>query len=1246
MDLTPEQLARLSPAERQELAQIEAELAQQKDLEQGRAEAAAVHPTAPREPNGFSLSRVVIGAGKDIIENTAEMARDVIKTGQQLGRKLGGKADLINLPDGEISLGELEGEDNAGMAENLARGILGFVVPYTGWAKAYKVAKASTWLGSAGRAALAGSTTVALHQDPQEANLANVLRDTFKIDSDTLDYIASGEDENQVIARLKAAAVDIPVGLATDGLFKLGGMGIQAYRRWRGEAAEARGIIDAANATYAVKRPAPETPGETVEVRAPEAVDEPFDASKHIRIKTNADGTPAESLDDFLKRMSGVESLDEQALRELGAIVHDDPENALLRLGLDPAKIDWAEYANPEGMKNLADSMRRLYERVGQGLGRTGIRVDEFALHSAARAMAADAEVMRDLFGRTSGLAEVFMGARMFVGGHSHKLLDAATRTLDALKRGGADKEALWAEFLQDFYRHAYFLGALRGAGTEVGRALRALRFVASKNPKQAEKMADELAEKAAAPASKEPQLEASDTYHAVLNMEDDAERMMLLSKLLEKEGDIGKLSQYVRAKNGSALRRLGLASKETIGNLFSIATAGLNVASGLSILSMRAMGRFMAAGVRGTAGLVSEAQAREARIALADAWAYTDGALTAWRPAVRSVINVLTKELSNELFVSLDNLGMKQLAKRAAEWHRKAARELGDRSFERIDMDTSARDFAYNTADRRKFEELVESHDLGTLTEHSLKWLARAGGQAVNAVGTASRMGTILFINAPDQFVGSMAARAGAQSYAIRHAARAAAELGLEGKELTKYLKAHVAALTEDVDGWAPESAYLEGAREAALRAGKEEAREILFQDPMDFAANRALSKLHHQSAYIHWLIPFFHTPVRIMERTAIDYTPLGIFKDRIWEAITRGTPAERDQALTQITLGTLLMGYSVQAAMADKATGTDGGWQGIGRLARDQFTVQIGGDDWEYLRFDPKGTLLGLGATIVDFMDLIDPADPEREAQEAASDLWAAGVFAVAANVLSKTYLESVDRFMALAETDGRSPESYSGALRRYAESVFARRLVPGAGIQKGIAQTVDPWTRAALTFQEKMVANTLGSGTLPQKHDWLGEPVPLNLGERFLGLAVAPSETDPLRKELASLPAQARLPRRDISGVKLTAHQYERLLELRGLVRDPRNNNMTLRETLESLVAHPRWSGATKWEKAHQVKVYTQDYTRLAKEQLKREDETLAKRVERKERDTDNKKNGLSDEERRAANEQLGRELGLTE
>lgn len=1243
MDLTPEQLARLTPAERLELATLRSRKAQEKDLEQGKAEAAAVHSRTREETEGFSLSRVVIGAGKDVIENTAEFARDVIKTGQTIGRKLGGTADTFDLPEGEISLGKLEGEDNAGVAENLARGILGFIVPYTGWAKAYKVGKAATWLGAAGRAALAGSTTVALHQDPQEANLANVLRDTFKLDSDALDYIASTDDENQIVSRLKAAAVDIPVSLATDGLFRLGGMGIQAYKRWRGEAAEAKGIIEAMNGTQAIKRPAAK-PDDAVEVKAPDVIDEEFDASKHLRIKTNDDGTPAESLDGFLKRMSGVEELDEMALRELGAIVHDDPENALLRLGLDPAKVDWAEYANPEGMKNLADSMRRLYERVGRGLGRTGQVVDEASLHSAARALATDAEVMRDLFGRTSGLAEVFMGARMFVGGHGHKLLDAATRTLDALKAGGADKEALWGEFLQDFYRHAYFLGALRGAGTEVGRALRALRFVARKNPKQAEKMADEMVKDAAGPASKDPQLDASDTYHAVLDMEDDAERMMLLSKLIDKGADIGALSQYVRAKNGSALRRLGLASKETIGNLFSIATAGLNVASGVSILSMRAMGRFMAAGTRGALGIVSEAQAREARIALADAWAYTDGVLSAWRPAVRGVVNVMTKELSNELFMSLDNLGMKTLAKRAAAWHDKARKELGVQNFERIDMETSSRDLAYNTADRRKFEQMVESHDLGTLTEHSLKWLARAGGQVVNIGGSLSRAGTILFINAPDQFVGQMAAKAGAQSFAIRHAARRAAELGLEGKDLTKFLKAHVATLADDVNGWSPNSSYVEGMREAAAGAGEHEAREILFQDPMDFAANRTLSKLHHQSAYAHILIPFFHTPMRIMERTAIDYTPLGIFKDRIWEAIMRGTPAERDQAITQITLGTLLMGYAVQAAMADKAVGTDGGWQGIGRLARDQFTIQIGGDSWEYLRFDPAGTLLGLGATVVDFMEVLDQADPEQI--EKGKQLMAAGIFAVAANVLSKTYLESVDKFMSLAETDGRSPESYSKAVRAYAQSVFARRAVPAAGIQKGLQQTIDPWTRSALTFQEKMVSNSLLAGDLPQKHDWLGEPVKLNVGERFLGLAVEPAETDPLRKELASIPMSAKLPQRNLKGVQLDARQYERLLALRGQVKDPKNGNLTLRETLERLISDPRWESATKWQKEAVVQLHTKDYSKLAREQLLSEDENLAKRVLRKEIDTDNKKNGLSDEERRAANEQLGRELGLTE
>jgi hypothetical protein len=66
-------------------------------------------------------------------------------------------------------------------------------------------------------------------------------------------------------------------------------------------------------------------------------------------------------------------------------------------------------------------------------------------------------------------------------------------------------------------------------------------------------------------------------------------------------------------------------------------------------------------------------------------------------------------------------------------------------------------------------------------------------------------------------------------------------------------------------------------------------EAKGALFQDPLEFGALRA-SPRHGHTPFIHLLVPFVKTPLRILERTAIDYTPLGLLKDRVRADIMAG--------------------------------------------------------------------------------------------------------------------------------------------------------------------------------------------------------------------------------------------------------------------------------------------------------------------------------------------------------------------
>jgi hypothetical protein len=69
---------------------------------------------------------------------------------------------------------------------------------------------------------VAAGAVVDATMNPEQTNLANTMRDVFGIDNPTLDALASEPDDNRLVARFKAAAVNAPVGLAADAIMESG----------------------------------------------------------------------------------------------------------------------------------------------------------------------------------------------------------------------------------------------------------------------------------------------------------------------------------------------------------------------------------------------------------------------------------------------------------------------------------------------------------------------------------------------------------------------------------------------------------------------------------------------------------------------------------------------------------------------------------------------------------------------------------------------------------------------------------------------------------------------------------------------------------------------------------------------------------------------------------------------------------------------------------------------------------------
>lgn len=391
----------LTPAEAEELRRLEAELSEYEELERGRKAADAVQRRVEKapKPRPFSIYRATVGALKDA-------AQGVIDTGFDLvGSMIGGRADpvlppaltaLRLIPQGtrnavgtaftaqkaQAQLPALEGEENAGTAERVVRGIGSFLVPYAGWARAVGVARGASWLGRAGRSMVAGGATDFSQYDPVSGNIANALRDGFGIDNVLLDSLASEEDDDILAQRTKAALASAPVGLAADALFEGAFRMVKSYRAWKGTAEEAEEAVAsirdglsldpaARNLPVPVREPVADpfgaraTADSSADAAFTEAPGRAFDPATDIKI--DRDVTDFEDVLDFLKRKAGDPEIDETMLGRFAEnLMFGDPENALAKLGIDPAKLDFSKFDDPDMLGRFQRGLGEVYAHIPQ----------------------------------------------------------------------------------------------------------------------------------------------------------------------------------------------------------------------------------------------------------------------------------------------------------------------------------------------------------------------------------------------------------------------------------------------------------------------------------------------------------------------------------------------------------------------------------------------------------------------------------------------------------------------------------------------------------------------------------------------------------------------------------------------------------------------------------------------------------------------------------------------------------------
>lgn len=307
-----------------------------------------------------------------------------------------------------------------------------------------------------------------------------------------------------------------------------------------------------------------------------------------------------------------------------------------------------------------------------------------------------------------------------------------------------------------------------------------------------------------------------------------------------------------------------------------------------------------------------------------------------------------------------------------------------------------------------------------------------------------------------------------------------------LAHRQVTKEIKEGVTASSAYDDRFAhlvnnpPEAVRMEAVAEAAYRT--------FTSPPGDLT--RAFHRFVGSVSGGKYIFPFVNTPANIT-KFFFERTPLAPLTRKFRNAMAKGG-ADAELAATRMALGTTALMFAVDMGLQGHVTGSGpskadrserqtkmrGGWR--------PRSVRIGDKFIAYNRLDPMGFTLGVGADIAEW--LMNNDQPTEDDMAAATEGFAAGVFAIASNLFSKTYMKG----MSLMVEAVNDPVGYGEIWMNQ----FAGSFVP-TGVRE-IAQGMDPVKRQVTNMWEAMQSRVPGlSQGLPAQRDLWGREISYRSG-----------------------------------------------------------------------------------------------------------------------------------------------------
>lgn len=363
------------------------------------------------------------------------------------------------------------------------------------------------------------------------------------------------------------------------------------------------------------------------------------------------------------------------------------------------------------------------------------------------------------------------------------------------------------------------------------------------------------------------------------------------------------------------------------------------------------------------------------------------------------------------------------------------------------------------------------------------------------------------------------------------------------------------------------------------------EEARYLTFTKDLERGTlGSAIQGATQAWSPLRFILPFVRTPTNILafafERTPGVFVP-GVLKEerkRLLEGVKGSDPIAKAQAVGKMSTSVLMSGVFLDTIVNNREYITGGGpkdeaeKKALRATGWQPYSFKIDGKYYSYQRLDPFGTILGVGADLVD-QGIRAPRDFD---QSGLDKVFSALTLTFVRNVTNKSYLSGIQMF-----TNAMSdPERYGDRLLRN----FGSSMLPYSGFLNQIQYGTGTQEAREVRSLADAVLNKLPSGrdNLDPKRNILGESIMIE-NKPLIGaispIAMSTEKNDPILTEMANLNHAFRPPPSTYGGlIDLLAFEndqgrtaHDRRQEKLQTVRI---GGRTLRQALQRLIASPTY------------------------------------------------------------------------